>query len=176
MTTTTAAPDLASAWDGALSFDRFVAAAAPEHRSLWEAIHRTHTTPEWAKMLQLPPGTRLLAIAADWCGDAVNTLPAVAKWAVAIGVEFRVLERDEWPQVMDRYLTNGARSIPIVLALDADCKELGRWGPRPAELEAWVATHKDTMDKEARYKVARRWYAKDRGATTIREVVGSLRR
>ncbi len=175
MTPVTSAIDLATAWDGAMTYAEFERAASPEHRPLWEAIHRTHTLPEWAVTLRLPAGTRLLAIAADWCGDAVNTLPTMAKWAEAIGVEFRIIERDSWPQVMDHYLTDGARSIPIVVALDLECKELGHWGPRPSELQAWVMAHKDTMDKTERYKEVRRWYAKDRGATAIRDVVTAVR-
>lgn len=171
---TTAAPDLALAWEGASSFDDFVSAATAEHRPLWESIRRTHRTPEWAKTTTLPPGTRLLALAADWCGDAVNTLPALSKWTEAIGVELRLLDRDMWPELMDHYLTDGARAIPIVIVLGPDLTELGHWGPRPRELQDWVAAHRSTMDKEARYKEIRRWYAKDRGASTIREVVGSV--
>lgn len=173
MTSGSLALDLATAWDGAMTYAEFEAAATPEHRPLWEAIHRTHTLPDWALGLTLPADTRLLAIAADWCGDAVNTIPTLAKWAAAIGVEFRLIDRDAWPQVMDHYLTDGARSIPIVIALDPEFKELGHWGPRPSELQAWVMAHKDTMEKSARYKEVRRWYAKDRGATAIRDVAAA---
>ena len=137
MTQTHQTSDLATAWDGGITYAEFEAAASPEHRPLWAAIHRTHLLPDWALGLTLPPGTRLLAIAADWCGDAVNTLPTVAKWAEAVGVEFRIIDRDSWPLVMDRYLTDGARSIPIVIALDQEFRELGHWGPRPSELQAW---------------------------------------
>lgn len=175
MTPVTSAIDLATAWDGAMSFDDFVSAASAEHRPLWESIRRTHRTPEWARTTTLPPGTRLLALAADWCGDAVNTLPALSKWTEAIGVELRLLDRDLWPEVMDHYLTDGARAIPIVIALDPEFKELGHWGPRPSELQAWVMAHKDTMDKAERYKEVRRWYAKDRGATAIRDIVNAVR-
>jgi hypothetical protein len=170
MTATTTAPDLATAWERALAYDRFVATASPDNRPLWEAIHRTHTTPAWAAAIRLPPGTRLLAIAAEWCGDAVNTLPAIANWAAAIGVELRILDRDSAPEVMDHYLTNGARAIPIVIMLDAHLHQVGAWGPRPLELQAWEQAHRLTLDKAERYKEVRRWYARDRGATAIREI------
>ena len=56
---------------------------------------------------------KLLVIAEDWCGDASNTVPVVAKLADAVpGLELRVILRDANPEVMDRYLTNGSRSIP----------------------------------------------------------------
>ena len=47
------------------------------------------------------------------------------------GLELRMLRRDQHPEVMDRYLTNGSRSIPIVIVLDEEFRELGHWGPRP---------------------------------------------
>jgi len=163
--------DFRTTWAAALPYHDFVAGSAAEHRSLWEGIYRLNQTPDQVRELRLPAGSRLLALAADWCGDAVNTLPALAKWAELTGVELRLLERDAWPQVMDRYLTNGSRSIPIVIILDAEFHEVGHWGPRPSELQAWVIANKPTMEKSERHKYVRRWYAKDKGATTIRDIV-----
>ena len=165
--------DLVPVWDQALSYESFVAAASEDHRPLWEAIGRTHAPSEGSLALRLPEGSRLLVIAEDWCGDAVNVIPALHNWAVATGVEMRLIERDLWPRVMDRYLTGEARAIPIVIVLDRDGHEIGHWGPRPAEIQAWDIAHRRTMEKAERYKEVRRWYARDRGASTIREVVES---
>ena len=49
---------------------------------------------------------------------------------------------------MDQYLTNGSRSIPIVIVLDDDFRELGHWGPRPAELQAWVMANRGTITED----------------------------
>jgi hypothetical protein len=166
--------DFPSVWAAALPYHDFVARSAAEHRGLWEGLYKINHPSAPVTELRLPAGSRLLALAADWCGDAVNTLPAVARWAEATGVELRVLERDAWPEVMDRYLTNGARSIPIVIVLDADFRELSHWGPRPAELQAWVIENKPKMEKSERQKEVRRWYARDKGASAIREIVGSV--
>jgi Thioredoxin len=158
--------DFRTLWQQALPYHDFVAATAEKHRPLWEAVYRL------ARVPSDPPGqaTRLLVLAEDWCGDAVNTVPVLARWAEAQGVELRILRRDEHPVVMDEYLTNGSRSIPIVIALDASFHEVGHWGPRPRDLQAWVMAHKETMEKAERYKEVRRWYARDHGATTVREV------
>ena len=177
MTTVTPLPplDLAPVWEQALRYETFVAAASEDHRPLWEAIGRTHLPSPESLALRLPEGAKLLVIAADWCGDAVNVIPALHNWAVQVGTELRVIERDLWPWVMDRYLTGEARAIPIVIVLDRDGHELGHWGPRPAEIQAWDIAHRRTMEKAERYKEVRRWYARDRGASTIREVVESVR-
>jgi Thioredoxin len=79
--------------------------------------------------------------------------------------------RDTNPEVMDQYLTNGSRSIPIVIALDESFREVGHWGPRPTELQAWVMANRDTVPKSELYPQMRKWYARDRGETTLKEVL-----
>lgn len=168
--------DFRSLWQQALPFADFVNAGAEQHRGLWDGVHRISRVPEWAGSV-VPPGQsrHLLVLAEDWCGDAVNTIPVLQKWVESVdGLSLRILRRDENPDLMNRYLTNGSRSIPIVIALDEDFNELGHWGPRPKELQAWVMANKDTMPKPERYKEVRRWYARDHGESTIREVVEIL--
>ena len=46
-------------------------------------------------------------------------------------VDLRILPRDEHLDLMDQYLTNGGRSIPKLIAMDAETgEELFTWGPR----------------------------------------------
>ena len=126
-------------WNKALPFDSFVASCKAEHCGLWQGIYKLARIPDWA-LAAVPPGAgrKLLVIAEDWCGDASNTVPIIARLVdLAPGLELRVLPRDENPELMDQYLTNGARSIPIVIALDESFRELGHWGPRPTQLQAW---------------------------------------
>ncbi len=176
MTTMLTSPalDFDAIWDKASPYDEFVRGAAPEHRGLWEGIGQLHLPTEAVLAQRLPAGARLLVIAADWCGDAVNVVPAIQNWASRVGVELRVIDRDSWPEVMDHYLTGTARAIPIVIVLDAAGRELGHWGPRPTELQEWVMAHKETMPKDERYRAVRRWYARDRGASAVREVVAAV--
>jgi hypothetical protein len=160
-------------WDEALTFDAFVTACKAEHCGLWQAVYNIARVPDWA-LAAVPAGTKrkLLVIAEDWCGDASNTVPIIARLASqAPGLELRVIMRDRYPEVMDQYLTNGSRSIPIVIVLDEDFSELGHWGPRPTELQAWVMANRATMPKAELYPQVRKWYARDRGETTIREVL-----
>lgn len=164
--------DFPSLWSTALPFHDFVAAST-EHRGLWEGIHRIARLPEWAVGMDLSATPRkLLVITEDWCGDASNTVPVLAKLVEqTAGLELRIIRRDEHPTVMDQYLTNGSRSIPIVIVLDARFGELGHWGPRPTELQAWVMANRDTASKATLYPQIRKWYARDRGETTLREVL-----
>jgi hypothetical protein len=167
-------PDFQELWELALPYQRFVA-ESEQHRGLWEGIYRVMRVPDWA-FRAVPAGTRrrLLVIAEGWCGDASSTIPIVARFADAVpGMELRLVRRDEYPAVMDRYLTNGARAIPIVIVLDESFRALGHWGPRPAELQAWVMENRLRVPTAELYPQVRRWYARDRGETTLREVLAA---
>jgi len=167
--------DFKGLWDKALTFDAFVATCKAQHCGLWQGIYDLARVPDWA-LAAIPFGVqrKLLVIAEDWCGDASNTVPVIAKLVdSAPGLELRVLPRDANPDVMDRYLTNGSRSIPIVVALDEQFQEVGHWGPRPTQLQAWVMANRGTTPKAELYPQVRKWYARDRGETTVREVLAA---
>jgi hypothetical protein len=160
-------------WDAALPYADFVAAGELKHRGLWEGLYRLGRVPDWALAAERKGRVRLLALAEDWCGDASNTLPVLARLAELVPeIELRLLRRDEHPELMNRYLTNGSRSIPIVIALDEEFREIGHWGPRPRELQQWVMDQLGRgRAKSELYPEIRKWYARDRGETTVREVL-----
>jgi hypothetical protein len=166
-------------WDGALTFAQAVEASAPQHKGLWAAMHRTARVPEalLAETAALGWRFRLLVISEDWCGDAVNTVPVLARWTdLAPNLELRMVRRDEHPALMDAYLTGTSRSIPVVVVLTEDMREVGRWGPRPSELQAWVMERKRGGAGKEIYPEIRKWYAKDRGEATLREVLAVMAR
>jgi hypothetical protein len=165
--------DFRTLWGQALTFEAFVASCQAQYCGLWQGLYNLARVPAWATEAA-PAGVvrRLLVIAEDWCGDASNTVPAIAKLVDATpDLALRVIQRDQYPEVMDRYLTNGSRSIPIVIVLDENFREIGHWGPRPTELQAWVMANRATIPKSELYPQVRKWYARDRGETTLREVL-----
>ncbi len=148
--------------------------------ALWEAVYRRAEAPEdlVGELRAVVDGPRfLLALTEDWCGDAVNSLPWVARLAEVIPeLEFRLLGREDNPDLMDSHLTGTSRSIPVVMVFDSEFRELGWWGPRPGDLQSWaISSEARAMDDEDRYKVVRTWYARDRGRTILEEI-GSLLR
>lgn len=165
--------DFERLWEEAIPYDRFVAEA--EHlRGVWEGVYKKAVLPSWA-VAQAEArygGVRLLVLTEDWCWDAANELPVLAKLGAETGcLPIRVLRRDDYPEVMDRYLTNGARAIPVVVTLAADGTELGHWGSRPRELQAWVQAHKAELSKQEFCAAMRRWHVEDKGESTLREVL-----
>ncbi len=168
--------DFRKIWQGAMTFEQFVAQARPEHPALWQGIYPHAEAPAWAVELLGDRHLHFLAISEDWCMDTSNTIPFLQRVAEAVpGVDLRLILRDKNPEVMDRYLTNGSRSIPVLIILDGQFREVGKWGPRPADLQAWVMTNRPLLAKGEVVKEERRWYARDKGETTIREVLESIR-
>jgi hypothetical protein len=164
-------------WDRALTFAQAVEASAPQHKGLWQSMYRTARVSEAlvAEAAALGGRFRLLVISEDWCGDAVNTVPVLARWAeMTPNVELRMVRRDENLDLMDAYLTGTSRSIPVVIVLTEAMEELGHWGPRPGELQVWVMERKRGGAGPELYPGIRKWYAKDKGETTLREVLAVM--
>lgn len=105
-----------------------------------------------------------ICITEGWCGDAAQSLPLFARLAeLNSNITLKMVLRDENLELIDRYLTNGGRAIPIVIALQ-DGKELWKWGPRPASLQVIVDEFKQnpTVTFEELKTQLHTWYAKNK--------------
>jgi len=78
-----------------------------------------------------------LVLSEAWCGDAAQNIPILQKMAdLSKNIELKIVLRDENLELMDRYLTNGGRSIPKLIAFENNQQEeLFTWGPRPATIQ-----------------------------------------
>lgn len=112
-----------------------------------------------------------------WCGDSAQNLPVIAALAEAAGIALRIVLRDENPGIIAQYLTNGTKSIPILVSFDADRQQLFRWGPRPTAaqrlMEDWKANPAG-RDFEAFELEMHRWYTENRGKDTQAELADLL--
>jgi hypothetical protein len=106
-----------------------------------------------------------------WCGDSAQNLPVIAEIAKLNPekVKLFILLRDENPELMDKYLTNGARAIPKLIAINETLsKEAFVWGPRPTPAQEMLKNWKknpagkswDDFEKDLHS-----WYAKDKSNT-----------
>ncbi len=107
-----------------------------------------------------------LVITEGWCGDAAQNIPLIEKIAAENeGIETRYVLRDENLELMDKYLTNNARSIPKLICLDAETlEEIGTWGPRPQKAMEYFYEMRDggKMEKPQMMENMQRWYLQDR--------------
>jgi hypothetical protein len=107
-----------------------------------------------------------LVLTEAWCGDAAQNIPAIVKIAEnSDNIYIRFILRDENLEIMDEYLTNGGRSIPKLICLDANSlEEIGTWGPRPqvAQQKAMEWKEDESISKEQWAENLHKWYAKNR--------------
>ena len=106
-----------------------------------------------------------LVITEGWCGDAAQNIPIIEKIAAENeGIETRYVLRDENLELMDKYLTNNARSIPKLICLDAETlEEIGTWGPRPQTAMDYFYQMRETgMAKPLMMENMQRWYLQDK--------------
>lgn len=106
-----------------------------------------------------------LVITEGWCGDAAQNIPFIEKIAAENeGIETRYVLRDENLELMDKYLTDNARSIPKLICLDAETlEEIGTWGPRPQiAMEYFLEMRDSGMEKSQMMENLQRWYLQDK--------------
>lgn len=117
-----------------------------------------------------------LCITEAWCGDAAQNLPVFARLAALnTNVVMRLVLRDENPELMDRYLSNGARAIPVVVGVQND-KPIWKWGPRPDSIQQQVLAYKKNPETTPEnFKVQlHTWYARNKTVDLQEELIKLL--
>ncbi len=61
-----------------------------------------------------------------------------------------------------------------MIIYDENFEERGWWGPRPTEVQDWVMDTGLELDPDERYREVRRFYARDRGRTTVDEILTTI--
>src|SRR5690625_975770 len=81
---------------------------------------------------------RVVALAEVWCGHCMLDIPILLHMADKTDMPVRFLPRDDNLELMDQYLTNGNRTIPIFIFIDRDGNEVGKWGPVAESVREFV--------------------------------------
>lgn len=119
-----------------------------------------------------------LVLTESWCGDAAPTMPVMNKIEeLNPNIELKVLLRDENLELMKRFLTKGAKSIPKLILIDQEANEvLGDWGPRPKVAAKMVQDYKEEHGKlTAEFRQDLQvWYNKDKGQNILNELIDLL--
>ncbi len=139
----------------------------------------------WDKTLRIPEDVQSkiktynkrviwLVLTESWCGDASPSLPVMNKLTeLNPNIELKIVLRDEHPEVMDRFLTNGSRSIPKLIVLDSQTKGvLEEWGPRSTKATQMVMDEKAKNGKlSPEFKEELQvFYNKDKGQDIINDL------
>lgn len=121
---------------------------------------------------------KFLVISEGWCGDAAQIVPVIDKIVSAMPDKFdlKLVWRDQNLELIDAYLTNGGRAIPVLLILDEKGDlVLPKWGPRPQILQDLLLNwKKETTDMLVIAEQLHGWYAKDKTQAIQKELTEVL--
>lgn len=119
-----------------------------------------------------------LVITESWCGDAAHVVPVLNKIAEqSENIDFKLVFRDENPELMDQFLTNGGRAIAKLIMIDnATGEVLNTFGPRPSEATQMVVDYKTkhgslTPEFKENLQV---WYNKNKGQNIVDDILAML--
>jgi hypothetical protein len=165
-------------YEKAMPYDEYVNTLG-EHRNLHQLHYKKFKIDEdTSEIIRTFRSYKILVITESWCGDSLALLPIIRKMSEVNGHwDIRVLLRDLNLELMDRFLTHGVRGMPMFLFLNDQGEFLFKWGPRPAKA-AQIFDHYRRQLKERKIekrdviKKIRVYYAKDRGITTLAELLG----
>lgn len=114
-----------------------------------------------------------VVITEAWCGDSAQNLPVIARIAaVSDKINLKIVLREEHPELMDQYLTNGSKSIPKLISFDKSGKEIFTWGPRPEPAQKLFMGWKQEPSGrtwEIFEKELHTWYALDKTLSLQKE-------
>lgn len=114
-----------------------------------------------------------LIITEGWCGDAAQNIPVLFLISkLSPSIELKLILRDEYPEIMNLYLTNTSRSIPKLICLEKNnLKEVFTWGPRPAILQTRVIDFlKKGGTSEEKGLMVQNWYNADKTKSLQHEI------
>lgn len=127
-------------------------------------------------LMNLKQKYHLLVISEGWCGDAAQIVPVFhqLEQAAPSSLDLRLVLRDQHLELIDAHLTNGGRSIPVLLVLNEAFELVVKWGPRPAVLKPMLEEWKKLSDNiMVVSEHLHAWYAKDK-TQAIQEELSSL--
>lgn len=143
----------------------------------------------WEKTLKVNDKTRKLisefnqsitwlVITESWCGDAAHVLPVVnVLAALNANIELRIVLRDEHPELMDMFLTNGARAIAKLIMIDNEAEAVvDTFGPRPSEATKMVNNFKAEHGRltPGFKEDLQLWYNRNKGQNIIDDITQIL--
>lgn len=111
-------------------------------------------------------------ITEPWCGDAAHSVPFIYLLSeLNQNIKLTLILRDSEPEWIERYLTNGSRSIPKLIVRNNYDEDLFTWGPRPKECQLLISELKKQHISDEDIKTrAQEWYNKNKGISLQEEI------
>lgn len=141
----------------------------------WRKIYKSSS--DWLEAVQkLNRKEEWILLTESWCGDAAQNIAQINHMVEASDkLDLKILYRDENLDLMDQFLTNGGRSIPKLIRVDSETKEvIGSWGPRVKNAQNIVI---DGKKKGSNYaEELHTWYAKNKSVDLENEFIELIKK
>jgi len=119
-----------------------------------------------------------LVITESWCGDAAPTLPVMNRITQENqNIQLKIVLRNEHPELMERFHTNGKLSIPKLIMIDQHTHDIiDTWGPLPSIAKKIADDYKASNGQlTASFKEElQHWFNADKGKNTINDLLQLL--
>jgi hypothetical protein len=124
------------------------------------------------KIKEISKPQHWIIITEPWCGDAAHIIPFLIQMtALNKMITYEIQLRDNEPFTIENYLTNGTKSIPILIVRGTDQNDLFVWGPRPKGAAAVMENMKKAnADFETTKIELQNWYNNDGGESLAEEL------
>jgi hypothetical protein len=130
-----------------------------------KVLRAIHTPQQW------------LVITEPWCGDAAHIVPFIELMRnenANISINYEL--RDSEPFSIEKYLTDGAKSIPKLIVRNEKGEDCAVWGPRPQACAAVFSILKAKGTPFEEMKIAlQKWYNTDKGQEIQKEITQLLK-
>lgn len=116
-----------------------------------------------------------ILIAEPWCGDAAHSVPFIKMMTdLNPKIKLEIQLRDSDSEI-DKYLTNGGKSIPKLVLRNREGKDIGVWGPRPEACQkVFLEMKEKNADFEATKIALQNWYNDNKGKDIQDEILSLL--
>ncbi len=137
--------NLADDFNNALTIDEYVPLLGNQ-KFLHDLHYKRADTADADFSAELPP-LRILVITEPWCGDSLTALPRLIKFFENNSAEFRIALRDQNPELMNKFLTDGKKAIPIFIILDGEGNFLMRFTPEAQRVQNIFESFREALSK-----------------------------
>lgn len=120
-----------------------------------------------------------LVLTESWCGDAPAAVAVMHKMAeLQPAINFKLVLRDDHPQLMDAFLTNGGKAIPKLIVQNPENNAVvTSWGSRSKAAQQLVTDFKaenETITPEF-INALQKWYNDNKGQAVVEELLAILK-
>jgi hypothetical protein len=173
----TADSTLQSVFQRGVTFGQFVEKATARKEG-WLRLQREATTPAalLARARAVGGTWSLLVIAADFCGDSMNSVPYAAVLVDSVpGLSLRIVTPAVGSAIQATHQTMDRRNAtPTFVLLDSAGTDVGCIVELPAPLRQWTNKARGALTSDSLHNYRSTFYGKDKGVSISTEIVELL--